>query len=340
MFFCEVNFAARRFGLAALVMLGLPAAAQQVIEFSKPVDSDAASKVNAFMPESARRDPASFNAPLSLFAPKPGASFDVLPGSPQPVFNNANALQWQKFLDNKRNWTLMTPEEVLGIPTPEKILGVADPNDDPTLSADERFLKRRDQQVAFAATNGLHHADSLLWQKDDAPGGFFQMADHETPFTRAMTAPNPGATRNLGSVFSAHPDEPANVDEKFNSTWASPFNTPALPPKPTSEQLAEMKIFHDLMDPPPPDKASQSSGLFALPAVATDPNMQPVPASFNPNGHSFTPLQNDIGRPTGLTPLAGVTGQLPPPKKAAPLIQPPPWMKDPLQNSTMPQRQF
>jgi hypothetical protein len=339
MFFCEVNFAARRFSLAALVMLGLPAAAQQAIDFSKPLDSDPASKANAFMPESARRNPASFNAPLPIFASKPGASFDVLPGSPQPVFNNANALQWQKFLNDKKNWTLMTPEEVLGIPTPEKILGVADPNDDPSLSADERFLKQREQQVAFAATNGLHHADSLLWQKDDAPGGLFQMPDHETPFARAMTAPNPDASRNPGSVFSPHSADTTVVDGKFNSTWASPFNTPPLAPKPTPEQLAEMKVFHDLMDPPQ-DKTPQSSGLFAPPAIAIDPNMQPVPASFNPNGRSFTPLLNDIGRPTGLTPLAGVTGQLPPPKKVAPLIQPPPWMKDPLQNSTMPQRQF
>ncbi|HEX4350961.1 MAG TPA: hypothetical protein VH251_11265 [Verrucomicrobiae bacterium] len=339
MFFGEVNFAARRFGLAALVTLGLPVAAQQPIQYSKPVDADPASKANGTMPDSALHDPANFNAPSPLFDARPGPSFDVLPGSSQPVLYNANALQWKKFLDGKKNWTLETPSEVLGIPTPEKILGVTDPNDDPSLSADDRFLKRRDQQVAFAATNGVHHADSLLWQKDDSSGSLFQTADQQSPFARAVVAPIPGATRNLDSIFNPHPDAQANADDTFNSAWASPFNHPEPQPKPTPEQLAAEERFHALMEPPV-DKPAQSSGLFGLPAVTVDPNMQPAPVGFNPNGRSFTPLQDNIGRPTGLTPLPGITGLLPPPKKVAPLIQVPPWMQDPLQSPTMPQRQF
>ena len=81
MFFCEVNFAARRFGLAAVVMLGLPAAAQQAIQFSKPVDADPDSKANAFMPDAARRNPASFNAPSPIFTIK----------TPEPVLMRCRA---------------------------------------------------------------------------------------------------------------------------------------------------------------------------------------------------------------------------------------------------------
>jgi hypothetical protein len=340
MFFYEVNFAARWFGLAALVTLGLPAAAQQTIQISKPVDTDPSSKANAFMPEAARRNPDSFNAPSPLFGGTPDASFDVLPGSPPPVFYNANPQQWQKFLDNKKNWTLMTPEEVLGIPTPEKILGVTDPDDDPSLSADERFLKRQDQQAAMAVTNGLRGADSLLWQKDNSPGRFFQTADQEMPFARLMAGSVPDANRNLGSPFSPHPGQPADAAEKLNSAWASPFITAEQPAKLTPEQLADRESFRALLDPPTEDKTPSTSGLFAQPAIPVDPNMEPVPASFNPAGRSFTGLQNDVGHPTGITPLPGVTGPLPQPKKVAPLVQPPPWMQDPLQSSTMPQRQF
>jgi hypothetical protein len=144
MLFCEVNFAVRWLGLAALVTLGLSAAAQQTIQFTKPVETDPASKANAFLPETPRRDPASFNAPAPLFGSSgPTANFDDLPGSPPPAYPAANAAQWRKFLDNKKNWTLMTPEEILGIPTPEtpeKILGVTSPDDDPGLSLTERYL--------------------------------------------------------------------------------------------------------------------------------------------------------------------------------------------------------
>jgi hypothetical protein len=68
--------------------------------------------------------------------------------------------------------------------------------------------------------------------------------------------------------------------------------------------------------------------------------MTPVPASFNPNGRSFRGLESDISRPMGLTPLPGVTGPIPQPKKISPLVQPPPWMQSGLQGSTLPQRQF
>jgi hypothetical protein len=122
------------------------------------------------------------------------------------------------------------------------------------------------------------------------------------------------------------------------SAWASPFDSPEPLPKPTPEQLAGMEQFRALLDPPA-EPTPQAAGFSAQPVAAVDPNMERLPV-FNPAGRSFTALGNDIGRPVGLQPLAGVTGPLPPPKKPAPVVQTPPWMQDPLQTGTMPQRQF
>src|SRR5882672_7132159 len=106
----------------------MPALAQQSIIFSKPAEVSA-DKANSFMPEPSHTGPSAFNAPSPLFGRRPTASFDILPGAQRPApISPEQALQWQKFLDKKKNWTLMTPEEILGVPTPEKILGILDPD--------------------------------------------------------------------------------------------------------------------------------------------------------------------------------------------------------------------
>ena len=168
----------------------------------------------------------------------------------------------------------------------------------------------------------------------------FQSADPASPFERSSTGPVPGRTHELESIFVSHPDLPGGPGLKADSAWSSAFDYPEPVPKKTPEQLADMERFRAIMDGPTPDKPA-AGGLFGPPAPApVDPNMQALPTSFNPVGQSVAPLQRNIGLPTGLTPLPGVTGPLPTPKKPTPLVQPPPWMQSSLQNSTMPQRQF
>jgi hypothetical protein len=100
-----------------------------------------------------------------------------------------------------------------------------------------------------------------------------------------------------------------------------------------------MERFRALMEPPTSEKPPATLN-FLLPRVAApDPNLQAQPL-FNPIGRSFTPVENDIAKPTGLTPLAGVTGPQPIPAKKPALVQPPPWMSQSPQNATLPQRQF
>lgn len=340
MYFSEVNSVARCSGVVLLLTLGLTATAQQTIEFSKPVGADPAKSANAFLPDTRQLDPGSYKAPTLPFGGRPTANFDILPGSPPPVMYNANAEQWQKFLNQKKNWTLMTPEEIMGIPTPAKIMGVADPDDDPTMTLEQRYLNRRDREAAAAATNGVRRVDAPSGHTEDSAAFIFQSADPANPFAKRLEGPASGRTRELDSIFLAHPDRTADANARADSTWASPFDYPAPLPKPTPEQLAGMERFREMMNPPSPDKP-QANGLFGAPQPATvDPNMQALPTSFNPVGRSVAPLQSDIAQPLGLTPLPGVTGPQQAAKKPAPLVQPPPWMQSPLQNSIMPQRQF
>ena len=329
--------------LLALLALGLPASAQQSIQFSKPVNQDPAVPANAFL-QGNRSAPTTFNAPSSLFN-NPGATadFDVLPGGPQPVILGARSEQWQRALEDRKNWTLMTPEKILGIPTPESILNIADPNDDPKLSAEERFLQRQDRQARMAATNNAIRSPDFLFERDngldDSP---FRDQNDSRRTSGSSHGSDPAISGPLGSFkpFSGRDPQAAAEANQASSIWTSPFGTPLTTPKQTPEQLAGMERFRSLFDAPAQSPDKPTRAIYSSGAVtAPDPNMQALPA-FNPAGRSFTPLASDIARPTGLTPLNGLTGPRPAPPKKTPLVQPPPWISESPQSSAFPQRQF
>jgi hypothetical protein len=340
--FFPASYFARWFVLAALVVTAAPALAQQTIQFTTPSDPNLAAKANSFMPPaSARKSSASaFNAPSPLFGSRsPTAAFDVLPGShTMNAADVANAMQWQKLLENKKNWTLMTPEEILGVRTPEEILGIPDPKNDPTLSPEERFLKRLDGRAAATATNSFR-PDAAYWRGDSAVDPLHPQAAGNR-FAENAGGIVSGPASPFNSVFNPNPNSAAGANQKPDSVWANPFNQPEPLPKPTPEQLAGMDRFRALMEPPVPEKTPEPAHLFDQPPVAApDPNMQVLPA-FNPAGRSFTPLESDISRPMGLAPLTGITGARPAPAKKPPLVQLPPWLSTSPQPITPPLRQF
>lgn len=340
MFACPVHLAARQLILAWLTALGASAWAQQTIQFSKPATEDPSSKANAFLPDSGRHNPASFNAPASLFgSPNTEPSFDLPGGAPRVIPEN-NGPQWQKYLEERRSWTFMTPEEILGIPTPEKMLGLPDPNDDSRLTPEQRFLRRQDREMSLSTSNAQRQAEATLWQSgnDDDNKSPFQPVDAKARLAGALTGSDPSGTRTAGLLFGQRPGGVAGMVESSDSAWSSAFQSPNPLPKPTPEQLAGMDRFRALMEAPS-EKPAAAPGFQMPPASPVDPNMQSMPA-FNPAGQSFKALESDIAKPKGLTPLPGVTGPPPAPKKAVPLVQPPPWLQSPLQNSTPAQRQF
>jgi hypothetical protein len=340
--FCPVSFLARWFGLATVVTVAMSAAAQQqTIQFTKPVDPDLSSKANAFIPMSSRNSAGAFNAPSPLFGSQtPTASFDVLPGSPNMnAVPAVNAEQWRKFLDRKKNWTLMTPEEIFGSTTPEKILGLTDPKEDSKLSLEERFLLQQDNLTAAGATNGYHRPDAAYWRNDSATDPLHP-SDASSRFAQNLGGANPGTAKIFNPLFNLNPDARFSANQKSDSAWANPFGLPEPLPKSTPEQLAGMDRFRALMEPSVPEKTPEPSRFSYQPAAASDPNLQTMPA-FNPNGRSFTPLESGISRPTGITPLPGITGPHPVQTKKTPaLVQLPPWLSDTPEAFTPLQRKF
>lgn len=230
----------------------------------------------------------------------------------------------------------MTPEEILGIPTPEKILGITDPDNDPSLSPEERFLRRRDRESEMGESNAMRHAETSLWQSDASNP--FQPTDEKARFTGTLADSLPGSPLDLKALFGRHPAESDDAAQKADSAWDSPFDTVQPLPKPTPEQLAGMERFRALMDPPAADLAPASSAS-AQPAAPSDPYLQPLP-TFNPAGQSVAPLAENISKPTGIMPLPTATGPAIEPTKVTPLVQPPPWLQNPVQSGVFQQRQF
>jgi hypothetical protein len=334
MFSNAVNSMARWLGLALLMGLVLPALAQRSIEYSTPAEDDAKAP-ESVAPAVTHKTPSAFNAPKSLFGNDVSASFDDLPRSPVPNNNRSNP-QWRKAQEDQKNWALMTPQEILGVPTPESILGISSLQDDTKLTSEERFLKRQDQPLG-SSTNGWQHQDVGAQHQ----GGEPLTAADDDQFDRAANgaqAPRANAFQNL----PLSGQDPSVVGQSQRDTlWDSPFASPTpLPTKPTTEQLQGMDRFRALLAPTEKAPAVASYGTpAAQPLAARDPNFQAQPA-FNPAGAPAKALRSDLAKPTGLMPLAGVSGPAPVPAKRAPLVKPPPWMTDQTADSTPAQRRF
>jgi hypothetical protein len=158
-------FPSRLVFMFAVVAVAFSAPAQQTIISSKPADLPA-DKANSFLP-SANHHAGDYNAPVELF-------HDYTPDLPMPppLNLNNNGASVQEALDKRKNWTLLTPEQILGVQTPEEILGVEDRPEEKNLSLEEQFLLRERRETAFAATNG--RAGNIDWRG----------ADDDNPFNR------------------------------------------------------------------------------------------------------------------------------------------------------------
>lgn len=281
-------------------LLGAAAAsspAQQTIVFSKPSDVSA-DKANSFMVTPERTGNAKdFNAPRSLFK---DYTPDNLSG-PAVIYNNQNP-SVKEALEKRKNWTLLTPEQILGVQTPEQILGVTKPDNEKKLSLEEQYLRRENRTEAGAATNG--RLGAAFWrgqannpfeqrQEKDAYGNFLQ------PGQRSPTDARKNFNRGLSSANSLN-----LPTEKPDSIWSSVFAQPDQP-KPDLDQIAAMERFRAMMEPVSPP-VNTTPTRFAVPATPLrDPNLQVLP-SFNPAGRAIAPLASDIARPTGIMPLPAV----------------------------------
>jgi hypothetical protein len=319
------------------------ARAQETIVFSKPLDMKQDGLSNAMQSLTAphSRSVNDFNAPKSVFGLSSGAQFDALPGSPgRIVVSPAAARQWQKLLEDQKNWTLLTPAEILGVTTPEKILGVSDPTHPEDLSPEERYLKRLDQAAATTASNSFARSAVFSHDTPQADGGTGSSRKDSLfeQINAGVASPDDRPNSLFGSSSAAALNSPAGAAGKSDFVWGNSFGRPKPLPAPTPEQQAEMDRFRALMDP--------SASVEKTPS-ATRPTLAYTPAAsasqtpvVNPAGHSYTPLNSNLGKPTGLKPLSGLTGPyVTPTPSSKTASQLPPWLLDPSANSPF-QRRF
>ena len=228
----------------------------------------------------------------------------------------------QKLLDDRKNWTLLTPEEILGVPTPEKILGVPMADDQKNLTATERYLKRMDQNSqSISATNALQGAWLSLDSTQNDLSGSKLSSSRLGVFNNRLWGQNQNQNQNQNGTSQDVPDA------KSVSIWASAFTQPPVAPKPDTEQIAAMERFRVLLGsvtPPAPI-------LTTLPnqpvAPVVDPNLQVMP-EVNPMGGGFTTLKDTSSKPMGIIPLPGIaTRPIPVSQKVDPgSPKPPPWL--------------
>lgn len=316
----------RRFFISGWLVIplltgGLPLMAQQTIVFSKPADASA-DKANSFMDSSrsSRVNADSYKAPKPFFQ-----DYSPSPALPAPIYYQNNDASVREALNKRKNWTLLTPEQILGIQTPEQILGVDDAKGDKKLSLEEQFLRRQDRS---SGTN--NRALTALTRRDDE-NPFGKKREDQNSYLRGN---EPSREQNMPSSPASYFDRLSGAaaqnayapgKERENSAWASSFAQPTAA-KPTPEQVASMDRFRAMMEPtaPPVKKSEPDRWISATPAA--DPYLQPQP-KVNPAGMG---ILDNSARPTGIQPLPSVTGPAKTPQTVRPAWQAqlPPWLSD------------
>lgn len=306
----------------AMGAMVLSAAAQpsgQSIIFSAPPSDDAQSVTPSLTPPSSQPVtlPSTMQAPVSPFNYSTPNNNLILP----PPANSAEQQRMKQLLDDRKNWTLMTPEEIFGATPAQKPAERDALGQGKNQSQLERYLERENQSLA-GRTNG--------WQ-NNSPWDLAHAQDRTSPFdSRHNDTADTSQSFNFNRLFNGRRNIDASPGQNGNASWDA-FSTPApqAPVKPNLEQQAAMERFRQLLAPSPAPAAEPSpdSRFFSAPKPAADPFITQPAFLANPAGASFTPLSSGISRPTGLTPLPGITTPVSHPVAApswAP--QPPPWV--------------
>jgi hypothetical protein len=243
---------------------------------------------------------------------------------PSPVvqYNSASV---KEALDRRKNWTLLTPEQILGIQTPEQILGVPDKNDNKHLSLEEKFLLRESRANAMSATNGRGGNAALLRELTDNNPFKLNKDEENNAFSPESQKMEPGR-KFFNQLLNQ--ENSGNPMDKGNSTWASSFAQRSQP-RESPEQQAEMERFRALMEPTsPPDKPEVATRFTVAKTPAADSFLQPIP-TVNPVGRTAQPLDNIFSSSAGIKPLPPVSTPAPKPAtKANAQSQLPPWLRD------------
>lgn len=307
--------------MLALLAAAVSASAQQTIVFSKPAEVSA-EKANSFKENSTHRGSDSHRAPATVF----NDDSQAMMATQSPVYRTPDP-SVQEALNKRKNWTLLTPEEILGVPTAAQIMGVADFKNERKLSLEEKYLLRESRT---AATNRAAAGVAMLLNRNAVRAS--QGINEPNPYSRSaasrlehMLPPGSESLLSVGQSETASDNLPGTA-QKPTSIWSGPFTQPT-PIKPSPEQVANLERFRAMMEPASPPDNAAAARFSATPKRAANPNLQSL---VNPAGRAVEPLRDNISRPTGLKPLPGVStpSQTPTPKRPEWQAQLPPWMQD------------
>ncbi|HEY1719546.1 MAG TPA: hypothetical protein VGH42_14795 [Verrucomicrobiae bacterium] len=303
------------------------AQAGQSISFSSPANSDGSSDASSLSAKTTDLP----DLPNELRAP-PSFNSEDIPATPQsfaPAASPAQGERLKKLLDDRSNWALMTPEEILGVDTPEKILQVsgrdaAGQKKNPT--AVDRYYQRQDQ----AQTSGSKGYDYKARDQNEA--------DAFNPVSSRLG--NSGQILNQPPVIA--PENGILGGQSDDSGWSKLFGSSQQPPVSDPAQQAAADRFKQLLEPShTPTMTTPSSGdttsPYSLRQTFPNDGFGQTPATAA--SVSYTPLSSGIGTASGLTAL-GAQNNL---KPAAPppwAPKPAPWLSKTPQPFVVPQQKF
>jgi hypothetical protein len=299
----------------------------QAIIFSAP-DGNGDASSNA--PSLAAQPPVAPTFEDAVQAPdfsfkNPPPTGEQMPAPPPTVISPAEA-------DERANWALMTPAEILGVATPEQELQIPERDaagQRKNLTVVERFYERQEQQQ----TNGI---GGFLSGTPPLRGDFQDDEEarlNANGFNPAVTGfGNPQAA---DSFQTPAPGGGQTASQNGDGGWSKIFISPETTPAQSPAQVADAAAFQQLLEPSQPSKSSRPSsddGLFSSP--------QPAPSSAfgqsaNPAGTPFNQFNNGIGG------LPGIAGQVSVPTVTAVpdwKPQPAPWLLQGPQPDAIPKR--
>lgn len=315
--------------------------ADRSIIFSTPKSDDTPAVTPSLTPQNSQLPV----LPGSLQAPDPALQFQAPNDDlvePPPVVITPRSQRMEKLLEDRKNWTLMTPEEILGVTPADELLRSPDRDAlgrEKNTTPLQRFLDR-ESQTHTAPTNGWQiDEDNLPWKPS-------QNRDDVDPFAPGSDNTVNAAKRLSDYLNGRQTGEGTAGRNNNNYGWDAFFPpAPQKPDKPDPEQVAAMDRFRQLLNPAPAPttEASPDNTYFSTTKTspAVDPYLNQPDYVPNPAGASYTPLTSGIGKPNGLDPLPGiVTPGTTPALTPAWTPQPAPWLIQGPQLNVMPQRKF
>jgi hypothetical protein len=275
-----------------------------------------------------------------------------LPTQPGQVFRAPSpeeTQRMQKLLDQRKNWALLTPAEILGLPTQEKILGVQErdafgqPKNETAVT---QYYERQGRLRARTNNYGYNYSWTNWAPRWNSSGNRDELAnpDAESAADSRRSEPPTLVDQLLGRTRSRR--APTSEEGAAEFGWPKPFSLAPLPLAPTPEQRAAMEQFQQLLQPHPLQDSTAKASKTVKPLYSSTfdgSSLAAKPPEANPLGVSFTPLSSGLTLPAAYSPLTGLAGQTPATSPAAApewKPSPPPWMSSTPQLGVIPQRKF